>query len=184
LWNSLQGVDVSTFGPRHWCGVSVIGLFLSLLCNGCAVSTLSTGASSHASNEPAAAAKTHRETPLVVSSVTNQASSSPTPAQLRETLFDVLDEASFDGLPLGKRYLVTATLVELARSSTGDAAVTTSTMEVAVAEAGSGKIVGVVKGHGRVEASPDDSSADGDAVKAAMTSAVTSAVQMTRVASR
>ena len=62
----------------------------------------------------------------------------------------------------------------------GSTAVTTSTIEIAVVEGKSGKIIGVVRGHGRVEAAAGDDGADEDAVKAAAKGAVDSAVEMAR----
>jgi hypothetical protein len=127
-----------------------------------------------------AQSRSHRSTPLVLSSVTSRAGAARSESQLREDIADALDDASFDGVPAGRRFLLSATLMELERSGSSGSTITSSTIELAVLEGSSGRIIGVVRGHAQVEAAPGDREADGDAVRAAAKGAVESAVVVAR----
>ena len=111
--------------------------------------------------------------------MTSHAGSARSDAQLREDLADALDAASFDGVPPERRFLISATL-ELQRSGSGSSTITSSTIELAVLEGSSGRIIGVVRGRAQVEAAPGDADAAADAVRAAAKGAVESAVVVAR----
>jgi len=136
--------------------------------------------SAEAGGAPVRDTRSHRDAPLVVSTVVNRTRAAQSEAALRGDLADALESTSFDGVPAGKHYLLKASLTELERAASGARSITTSTFEVAVVDGSTSKIVGIVRGHAKVEAASSDPAADEAAVRAAAQHAVESAVVVAR----
>ncbi|MFO0614095.1 MAG: hypothetical protein U0414_15995 [Polyangiaceae bacterium] len=117
----------------------------------------------------------HRETPLVVTSVTTTRGRSE--SELKEDLLLALDGGTFTGLT--RKFTITATLVTLEESPAGSSVVTRSVMEITVVD-DTGKLLGTARGNARVEAEPGYADAATDSVRRACEEAVASAVDLAR----